>query len=94
MKFPSHIVQTQAATRLSTSMSATCSRAAPARALTSRRLRPPRRQLSEDRAAENRRRVLFLDGGAPMSVLVEFSDHVVIIEGPQATSARKRRWLP
>jgi glyoxylase-like metal-dependent hydrolase (beta-lactamase superfamily II) len=27
--------------------------------------------------------VWFLDGGAPMSVLVEFSDHVVIIEGPQ-----------
>ena len=28
-------------------------------------------------------RVWFLTGGAPMSVLVEFSDHVVIIEAPQ-----------
>ena len=27
--------------------------------------------------------IWFLDGGAPMSVLVEFSDHVVIIEAPQ-----------
>jgi glyoxylase-like metal-dependent hydrolase (beta-lactamase superfamily II) len=27
--------------------------------------------------------VWFLNGGAPMSVLVEFSDHVVIIEAPQ-----------
>jgi glyoxylase-like metal-dependent hydrolase (beta-lactamase superfamily II) len=44
--------------------------------------------------------VWFLTGGAPMSVLVEFSDHVVIIEAPQddarteATIAAVKRALP
>jgi glyoxylase-like metal-dependent hydrolase (beta-lactamase superfamily II) len=44
--------------------------------------------------------VWFLDGGAPMSVLVEFSDHVVVIEGPQnderteATIAAVKQLLP
>ena len=44
--------------------------------------------------------VWFLDGGAPMSVLVEFSDHAVIIEGPQnderteATIAAVKQLLP
>src|SRR5262245_11631521 len=44
--------------------------------------------------------VWFLDGGAPMSVLVEFSDHVVIIEAPQnderseATIAAVKQLLP
>jgi glyoxylase-like metal-dependent hydrolase (beta-lactamase superfamily II) len=44
--------------------------------------------------------VWFLTGGAPMSVLVEFSDHVVVIEAPQddarteATIAAIRRALP
>ena len=44
--------------------------------------------------------VWFLTGGAPLSVLVEFSDHVVIIEAPQdearseATIAAVKRALP
>ena len=44
--------------------------------------------------------VWFLTGGAPMSVLVEFRDHIVIIEAPQddarteATIAAVRRALP
>jgi len=44
--------------------------------------------------------VFFLTGGAPMSVLVEFSDHVVVIEAPQddeksdATIAAVRRMMP
>lgn len=44
--------------------------------------------------------VWFLDGGAPMSVLVEFSDHVVILEAPQnddrtqATIAAVTQLLP
>ena len=44
--------------------------------------------------------VSFLTGGAPFSVLVEFSDHVVIIEAPQdaarseATMAAVRRAMP
>jgi glyoxylase-like metal-dependent hydrolase (beta-lactamase superfamily II) len=44
--------------------------------------------------------VWFLTGGAPLSVLVEFSDHVVIIEAPQdaarseATIAAVRRAMP
>jgi glyoxylase-like metal-dependent hydrolase (beta-lactamase superfamily II) len=44
--------------------------------------------------------VWFLDGGAPMSVLVEFNDHVVIIEAPQnddrteATIAAVKQLLP
>ena len=44
--------------------------------------------------------VWFLTGGAPMSVLVEFSDHVVIIEAPQddarteATIAAVKRAMP
>ena len=44
--------------------------------------------------------IWFLDGGAPMSVLVEFSDHVVIIEAPQnddrtqATIAAVKQLLP
>jgi glyoxylase-like metal-dependent hydrolase (beta-lactamase superfamily II) len=44
--------------------------------------------------------VWFLDGGAPMSVLIEFGDHVVIIEAPQndqrteATIAAVKQLLP
>jgi glyoxylase-like metal-dependent hydrolase (beta-lactamase superfamily II) len=44
--------------------------------------------------------VWFLTGGAPMSVLVEFSDHVVVIEAPQsdersaATVAAVRQAMP
>jgi glyoxylase-like metal-dependent hydrolase (beta-lactamase superfamily II) len=44
--------------------------------------------------------VFFLTGGAPLSVLVEFSDHVVVIEAPQddakseATIAAVRRMMP
>jgi glyoxylase-like metal-dependent hydrolase (beta-lactamase superfamily II) len=44
--------------------------------------------------------VFFLTGGAPLSVLVEFSDHVVVIEAPQddakseATIAAVRRIMP
>ena len=44
--------------------------------------------------------VFFLTGGAPWSVLVEFSDHVVVIEAPQddarseATIAAVRRMMP
>jgi glyoxylase-like metal-dependent hydrolase (beta-lactamase superfamily II) len=44
--------------------------------------------------------VWFLTGGAPMSVLVEFSDHVVVIEAPQddarteATIAAVKRAMP
>jgi glyoxylase-like metal-dependent hydrolase (beta-lactamase superfamily II) len=44
--------------------------------------------------------VFFLAGGAPLSVLVEFSDHVVVIEAPQddakseATIAAVKRMLP
>ncbi len=44
--------------------------------------------------------IWFLDGGAPMSVLIEFSDHVVIIEAPQnddrtqATIAAVKQLLP
>ena len=44
--------------------------------------------------------VFFLTGGAPLSVLVEFADHVVVIEAPQddakseATIAAVRRMMP
>jgi glyoxylase-like metal-dependent hydrolase (beta-lactamase superfamily II) len=44
--------------------------------------------------------VWFLEGGAPMSVLVEFADHVVVIEAPQndertgATMAAVKQLLP
>jgi glyoxylase-like metal-dependent hydrolase (beta-lactamase superfamily II) len=44
--------------------------------------------------------VFFLTGGAPLSVLVEFSDHVVVIEAPQddakseATIAAVKRTMP
>ena len=96
VKFPSRIVQTQGGhPTLDLNVSDVRPNGARERSDCSGTSRRPRRlSAGEDRAREDRRRCLVPDGGAPMSVLVEFSDHVVIIEAPQddeRTRPRSRR---
>jgi len=103
VKFPSHIVQSQfghptldlAVTDVQPNSAATRALSAPAQ--------PPAAPPSSPVKTEPQKiadGVWFLDGGAPMSVLVEFSDHVVIIEAPQgderteATIAAVKQLLP
>jgi glyoxylase-like metal-dependent hydrolase (beta-lactamase superfamily II) len=103
VKFPSHVVQTQGGhPTLDLNVSDVQPNSAAARALslpTSPPAAPPSTSVKTEpqKIADG---VWFLDGGAPMSVLVEFSDHVVIIEGPQnderteATIAAVKQLLP
>ncbi len=86
VKFPSHIVQTQGGhPTLDLNVSDVQPNSPVARALSGPSPAPTAPQpvsvTTEPRKIADG--VWFLDGGAPMSVLVEFSDHVVIIEGPQ-----------
>jgi glyoxylase-like metal-dependent hydrolase (beta-lactamase superfamily II) len=103
LKFPSHIVQTQGGhPTLDLNVSDVQPNSAVARALSVPAPAPaapaPVSVKTEPRTIADG--VWFLDGGAPMSVLVEFSDHVVIIEGPQnderteATIAAVKQLLP
>ena len=103
VKFPSHIVQTQGGhPTLDLNVSDVQPNSPVARALSVPSPAPTAPQpvsvTTEPRKIADG--VWFLDGGAPMSVLVEFSDHVVIIEGPQndqrteATIAAVKQLLP
>ena len=101
--FPSRVVQTQAGHQtldLNVSDVQPNSSAASALSVPSQ---PPAASASSPAKTEPQKigdGVWFLDGGAPMSVLVEFSDHVVIIEAPQnderteATIAAVKQFLP
>ena len=103
VKFPLHIVQTQAGhPTLDLKVSDVQPNSPVARSLT-----PPAPATASPQPASAKTEpqkiadgVWFLDGGAPMSVLVEFSDHVVVIEGPQnderteATIAAVKQLLP
>jgi len=100
--FPSHIVQTQAGQpTLDLNVGDVQPNSAAARALSAPTTPPPAppaaAKTEPQKIADG---VWFLDGGAPMSVLVEFSDHVVVIEGPQsderteATIAAVKQLLP
>jgi glyoxylase-like metal-dependent hydrolase (beta-lactamase superfamily II) len=85
VKFPSHVVQTQAGhPTLDLKVSDVQPNSTAARALSAPASPPPTApaaaKTEPQKLADG---VWFLDGGAPMSVLVEFSDHVVIIEAPQ-----------
>jgi glyoxylase-like metal-dependent hydrolase (beta-lactamase superfamily II) len=85
VQFPSRIVQTQAGhPTLDVNVSDVQPNGAAARALsapaTAAPAAPAAAKTEPQKIADG---VWFLDGGAPMSVLVEFNDHVVIIEGPQ-----------
>jgi glyoxylase-like metal-dependent hydrolase (beta-lactamase superfamily II) len=102
VKFPSHIVQTQGGhPTLDLNVSDVQPNSPIARALTAPGpppgAQPAPAKTEAQKIAEG---VWFLDGGAPMSVLLEFSDHVVIIEGPQneerteATTAAVKQLLP
>ncbi len=102
VKFPSRIVQTQAGhPTLDLNVADVQPNSGAARALTAPSSTPPAApappKTEPQKIADG---VWFLDGGAPMSVLVEFSDHVVIIEGPQnderteATIAALKQLLP
>ena len=102
VKFPSHIVQTQAGhPTLDLNVSDVQPNSAVARALSAPTAPPPAPPVAAktepQKIADG---VWFLDGGAPMSVLIEFSDHVVIIEAPQnderteATIAAVKQLLP
>jgi glyoxylase-like metal-dependent hydrolase (beta-lactamase superfamily II) len=103
VKFPSHIVQTQGGhPTLDLNVSDVQPNSPVARALTvplpAPAAPPPVSvKTAPQKIADG---VWFLDGGAPMSVLVEFSDHAVIIEGPQdderteATIAAVKQLLP
>ena len=102
VKFPSHIVQTQGGhPTLDLNVSDVQPNSPVARALTvpapPPAAQPAPAKTEAQKIAEG---VWFLDGGAPMSVLLEFSDHVVIIEGPQnderteATIAAVKQLLP
>jgi len=102
VKFPSHIVQTQGGhPTLDLNVSDVQPNGTAARALTAP-APPPAAQPApaKTEAQKIAEGVWFLDGGAPMSVLLEFSDHVVIIEGPQnderteATIAAVKQLLP
>jgi len=86
VKFPSHIVQTQGGhPTLDLNVSDAQPNSPVARTLSVPSPAPAAPQpvsvTTEPRKIADG--VWFLDGGAPMSVLVEFNDHVVIIEGPQ-----------
>jgi glyoxylase-like metal-dependent hydrolase (beta-lactamase superfamily II) len=102
VKFPSHIVQTQGGhPTLDLNVSDVQPNSPVARALTAP-APPPAAQPApaKTEAQKIAEGVWFLDGGAPMSILLEFSDHVVIIEGPQnderteATIAAVKQFLP
>jgi glyoxylase-like metal-dependent hydrolase (beta-lactamase superfamily II) len=103
IKFPSRIVQTQAGhPTLDLNVGDVKPNAAAANELTLSD-RPPAAPSSSPARTEPQKiadGVWFLDGGAPMSVLVEFSDHAVVIEGPQgderteATIAAVKQLLP
>jgi glyoxylase-like metal-dependent hydrolase (beta-lactamase superfamily II) len=103
VKFPSRIVQTQAGhPTLDLKVGDVQPNSAAARALTppAPPSAPPRPVPAKTEPQKIADGVWFLDGGAPMSVLVEFSDHAVIIEGPQnderteATIAAVKQLLP
>jgi len=102
VKFPSRIVQTQGGhPTLDLNVSDVQPNGAAARALTAPASPPAARPApAKTEAQKIAEGVWFLDGGAPMSVLLEFSDHVVIIEGPQnderteATIAAVKQLLP
>jgi len=100
IKFPSRIVQTQAGHQtldLNVSDVQPNSPAASALTVPSPAPASPAVKTDPQKIADG---VWFLDGGAPMSVLVEFSDHAVIIEAPQnderteATIAAVKQMLP
>jgi glyoxylase-like metal-dependent hydrolase (beta-lactamase superfamily II) len=103
VKFPSRIVQTQAGhPTLDLNVRDVQPNSAAASALTAP-ARPPAAPAPSAAKTEPKKiadGVWFLDGGAPMSVLVEFSDHVVVIEAPQgderteATMAAIKQLLP
>ena len=102
VKFPTHIVQTQAGhPTLDLNVSDVQPNSAAARSLTAPAL-PPAAQPAPAKTEPQKIAdgVWFLDGGAPMSVLVEFSDHAVVIEAPQnderteATIAAVTQLLP
>jgi len=103
VKFPSRIVQTQAGhPTLDLTVSDVQPNNTAANEL-SLAARPPAAPASSPVKTEPQKiadGVWFLDGGAPMSVLVEFSDHAIIIEGPQnderteATIAAVKQLLP
>lgn len=103
VKFPSRIVQSQGGhPTLDLNVSEVQPNATPARALNVP-ASPPQAGAPAATKTEPQKiadGVWFLDGGAPMSVLVEFSDHVVVIEGPQnderteATIAAVKQLLP
>jgi glyoxylase-like metal-dependent hydrolase (beta-lactamase superfamily II) len=103
IKFPSRIVQTQAGhPTLDLNVSDVKPNDSAANELTLSE-RPPAAPVPSPARTEPQKitdGIWFLDGGAPMSVLVEFSDHVVIIEGPQnderteATIAAVKQLLP
>jgi len=102
VKFPQHIVQTQAGhPTLDLKVSDVQPNSSVARALTPPAppgAAPPASVKTAPQKISDG--VWFLDGGAPMSVLVEFSDHVVVIEAPQnderteATIAAVKQLLP
>jgi glyoxylase-like metal-dependent hydrolase (beta-lactamase superfamily II) len=103
VKFPSRIVQTQAGhPTLDLNVSDVQPNSAAARALGAPTTPPPAAPAAAAKTEPQKIAdgVWFLDGGAPMSVLVEFSDHVVVIEGPQnderseATIAAVKQLLP
>ena len=101
VKFPTHVVQSQgghptldltvADVRPNGAAAVTVASGAPGPALPS----PVRTDF--EKIADG---VFFLTGGAPLSVLVEFSDHVVVVEAPQddekseATIAAVKRMMP
>src|SRR5262245_66183729 len=86
VKFPSHIVQSQFGhPTLDLTVTDVQPDSTAARAL-SAPAQPPAAPPSSPVKTEAQKiadGVWFLDGGAPMSVLVEFSDHVVVVEAPQ-----------
>jgi glyoxylase-like metal-dependent hydrolase (beta-lactamase superfamily II) len=101
-RFPSHIVQSQGGHRtLDLIVTDVQPNSAAARALAVA-AQPPAAPASPAKTDPQKivEGVWFLAGGAPMSVLVEFSDHVVVIEAPQndertdATIAAVKQLLP
>jgi glyoxylase-like metal-dependent hydrolase (beta-lactamase superfamily II) len=103
VKFPSRVVQTQAGHQtLDLNVSDVQPNSVSASALSGPPQPPATPAQSPVRTEPQKiaEGVWFLDGGAPMSVLVEFNDHVVIIEAPQnderteATIAAVKQLLP
>ena len=103
VKFPSRIVQSQGGHQtLDLRVTDVQPNSAASRALTVP-AQPPAAPAPSPAKTEPQKiadGIWFLDGGAPMSVLVEYSDHVVIIEAPQnderteATIAAVKQLLP